>query len=105
MHDTQVAGLPARNPHCDDQWPRNFGAHPLVAGLIEASYGARTVADLLYADGQIATDRADADDPALMPMPFTANTAAGLRAALNVCLSEIAFIAERLENFEVRHHG
>lgn len=103
MHDTQVAAPPARNPHCEPQWPRNYGIHPLVANLHEAHYAASIIADLLLADRNIAAELADVDDPTGLPQPFTPNTAAGLRAALNVCLSEIGTIAERLEKFEVRH--
>lgn len=87
-----------RNPHCAEQWPHNMGFDHRAAKLADATYGARVIARLLDADHQLALDLADADDPSGLPLPFTANTACGLRAALRVCLEEITCISEALED-------
>lgn len=105
MTSNRITAQPALNPHCEEQWPRNLGLHPLVADLQEAAYAASAIACLLQADKAITDDLADADDPAGLPRPFSAFAVGGLRAALNVCLSEISLVAERLEKCEVRKRG
>lgn len=92
---------PATNPHCERQWPRNFCKTPWVSGLLEASYGARVITDLLIADRNIKQARDHNDDPESLPAPFTENVWHGLAAALSVCLSEIAEVAEQLESCEI----
>lgn len=92
-----------RNPHAEQQWPFNQGYHNLHAKLIQAAHGAATVAALLHADFQIATDRADSDTPEDEPQPFDDNVISGLHLALSVCLGELVAIGKHLERFRLVH--
>lgn len=68
-----------------------------IARLNNASYGASTLANLILADLNAETNRADSDTPDTEPQPFAGNTRHGLFAALNLCLHEIGSIAETLQ--------
>lgn len=92
----------ARNPHCDRQWPHNAVDDHRVAQLIQAAYGATTIAGLLYADACIESNRDDSDTPESEPVPFGNNVKHGLFAALNLCLDEITCMGDALEKCSIR---
>lgn len=96
------AAIPPSNPHDAPQWPYSDIRDYRVARLNEATYGASTLADLILADLNIETSRADSDPQDDEPQPFTANTRLGLFAALNLCLREVRVIADYFQDCDIR---